>query len=398
MNRLDELIDELTSSRISRRQFIQRAAAIGVSVPLLTTLGATNVLALEGNKVRWVSPRGTLVVLDDYPYWVAKRMGYFGDIQTDIQGGPADATACVKLVDANQSDMGYPSPGVFSLGLEQGIPVVSVWEMGAFDVFDFAFPKGKALTDLKQLEGKTILLGNAGWQSICDPILASQGVDIKKVKYVSAGIPAWGPALGQGQGDAALSWEGLRAQWKASGLDYDYWLGLEHSKFPANTFVMRKKDFDDNSTHDIYTRYLRGWAMGLEFGYHNPRAATQITMEVPELKDGLASAFPDLKVAVESMWQLATVFRGDWSKRQGWGWHDLAAWNAYFSTIKQIGQITKDVKPESVVFNDFVAGANNFDKAKVKADAAGFQLSAAFASVPEPAGAGVEQSSATPTA
>ena len=32
--------------------------------------------------VRWVRPRGTVEVLDDYPYWVAKKFGYFGDIET----------------------------------------------------------------------------------------------------------------------------------------------------------------------------------------------------------------------------------------------------------------------------------------------------------------------------
>jgi NitT/TauT family transport system substrate-binding protein len=361
MSRLDDLIDELTSSRISRRQFIQRAAALGLSVPALDLLASSHVLALEGNKVRWVSPRGRLEVLDDYPYWVAKQMG------------------------------------VFSLGLEQDIPVVSVWEMGAYDVFDFAFQKG-ASTDLKTLEGQTVLLGNAGWQAICDPILYSQGVDIKKVKYVSAGMPQWGPALKNGQGQAALSWEGLRAQWKAEGLDFDYWLGIENSKFPANSFVIRRKDFEDQSTHETYIKYLRGWAQGLEFGYYNPRAATQITMEVPQLKDALKESFPDLNVAVESMWQLAVVFRGNWATRQGWGWHDLESWRAYFSTIKEIGQITKDIKPEDVIFNDFVAGGNDFDHEKVRQDARNYQLSPEFAAVAEPAGAGVEEGGATPTA
>ncbi len=208
------------------------------------------------------------------------------------------------------------------------------------------------------------------------------------MKYVAAGIPAWGPALQQKQGDSALSWAGLRAQWKASGLDYDYWLGTEHSKFPANSFVARKSDFEDASTHDVYTRYLQGWAMGLEFGYHNPRAATQITMEVPELKDALTTTFTDLNVAVESMWQLATVFRGDWAKRQGWGWHDMDSWTLYFQTIKEIGQMTKDVVPADVIHNDFVAGANDFDHDKVKADAAAFQLSDAFNAVAVPEGAG----------
>lgn len=382
---LDRVITSLSESKLSRRRLMQGAAAAGVSATALSRFSAPAVMALNGNKVRWVSPRGTLDVLDDYAYWVAKKMGYFGSIDTSIEAGPSDATACIKLVDQNQSDLGYPSPGVFTLGLEQGIPLVSVWEMGAKDVFDFAFPKGKGMTDLKGLEGGTILLGSAGWQSICDPLLYSQGVDISKVKYVPAGFPQWGTALQQGQGTAALSWEGLRAQWKSTGLDFDYWLGYEHSTFPANSFVARKSDFDDASTHDTYTKYLMGWAMGLEFAYQNPRAATEITMETPELKDALTAAFPDLSVAVESLMELASVFRGDFAKRQGWGWHDIDSWTSYFAAAKATKQLTKDVVVTDVVKNDFVAGANGFDKAKVKADADGYKLSDAFAKVPAPA-------------
>ena len=44
-------------------------------------------------------------------------------------------------------------------------------------------------------------------------------------KYVDGGWPAWGTVLKQGNGDAALSWEGWRAQWKGQGLDFDYFLG-----------------------------------------------------------------------------------------------------------------------------------------------------------------------------
>jgi len=99
-------------------------------------------------------------VLDDYPYWVAKKFGYFGDVETVIEPGPLEATACVKLVDQNQSDMGFPSPGVFSLGLAQGMKLVSAWEMGAYDVFDFAFRKGEAPKSLDGLKGKTIAISS----------------------------------------------------------------------------------------------------------------------------------------------------------------------------------------------------------------------------------------------
>ena len=153
------------------------------------TLGPAGRALAQGDAVRWVSPRGTLEVVDDWAYWVAKKYGYFGDIETTIEPGPMEATAVVKLVDQKQSDFGYPSPGMFSLGLEQGMDLVSAFHIMAGDVFDFAFQKGKAPADLKGLEGKTIVLGSAGWQAITNPMLAAAGVDPARVKYVEAGKP-----------------------------------------------------------------------------------------------------------------------------------------------------------------------------------------------------------------
>ena len=356
---------------IGRRRFLQATATGIAAVTLAPRPGA----AADGT-VRWVSPRGTIEVLDDYPYWVAKRFGYFGDIDTTLEPGPMEATATIKLVDQGQSDMGYPSPGVFSLGLEQGIPLVSVWHMGAYDVFSFAFPKGKKPANPADLKGKQILLGSIGWKSICDPELAQLNVDPASVNYAEAGA-LWGQALSQGRGDAALSWEGLRAQWTGQGLEFDYLLPYEFSKLPANSFVIRKSDFEDQGKKALYEQYLRGWAMGLEFGYQNPRAATQIVLEqFPALASTLK---PD--VATESQMQLAKVFRGPWDKRQGWGWHDMAQWQFFFDLIHKIGQITKPIRAEDVCKNDYVQAANSFDKAKVQADAQGFQLKPEMQSV-----------------
>jgi NitT/TauT family transport system substrate-binding protein len=359
---------------IARRRLLQVGAA-GLTVAAIG-VGPTRPARAAGNTVRWVSPRGTVEVLDDYPYWVAKKMGYFGDISTTLEPGPLEATACVKLVDQGQSDMGYPSPGVFSLGLEQGMKLVSVWEMGALDVFDIAFRKGEKPADIKALQGKTVVLGSAGWQAICDPWFAQAGLAPGSVKYVEAGN-GWAQALSQGKGDAALSWEGLRAQWKGQGLNFDYVLGRSFSRFPANSFVIRAKDLDDPATKALYEKYLRGWAMGLEFGYTNPRGATHIVMQQ---FPGLASQMTPA-VATESMMQLANVFRGDFAKRQGWGWHDPASWALFFTTLKDIGQISAPIATGDVIKNDLVAGANNFDAAKVKADAAGYALPAEYSAV-----------------
>lgn len=359
---------------LGRRRLLQASGA-GVAALTLAPLGAGRAAAAQ-RRVRWVSPRGTIEVLDDYPYWVGKKFGYFGDIETTLEPGPLEATACVKLVDQGDSDMGYPSPGVFSLGLNQGMKLLSVWEMGALDVFDIAFRKGQKPKNIQEMAGKTVVLGSAGWQAICDPWFAQAGLAPGSVKYVAAGN-GWAQALAQGKGDAALSWEGLRAQWKGQGLDFDYILGRSFSHFPANSFVIRAKDFSDPATQALYTEYLRGWAMGLEFGHRNPRAATHIVME---RFPGLASQMTPA-IATESMMQLANVFRGDFARRKGWGWHDLSSWELFFKTVSDIGQINEKINAPDVIKNDFVAGANQFDMAKVKADAANYKLPAAYEEV-----------------
>lgn len=363
-------------SGMSRRYFLQ---VTGSGLVTATALGgsALQARAEPYDTFTWISPRGTLEVLDDYPYWSALKMGYFGDLKTEMQPGPSDGTATVKFVDVGQADMGFPSPGVFSFAIENGMNLKSVFHMGARDTFSIAFRKGEGTRDLKQLEGKTILLGSAAWQSIVDPMLAAQGVDITKVNYVEAGWPAWATALAAGQGDAALSWEGLRAEWIANGLEFEYWLGVQHSKLPANTFVVRSADLEDPDRKAFLEKYLRGWAMGLEFGYLNPRAAVEAVYE--QFPTFASNTGPEL--GTTSILQQINVFRGDMENREGWGWHDMSSWQAFFDQIHAIGQITKPVKAEDVCTNELIAAANDFDHEKVKADAEAYQLSEEFAAI-----------------
>jgi NitT/TauT family transport system substrate-binding protein len=368
------MTESTNSLGINRRRLLTLTAA-GLSIAALGP-GTRGAIA-AGAAVRWVSPRGTLEVVDDWAYWVAKKYGYFGDLETSIEPGPMEATAVVKLVDQKQSDFGYPSPGVFSLGLEQGMDLVSAFHVMAGDVFDFAFPKGKAPADLKGLAGKTVVLGSAGWQAITNPMLSAAGVDPASVKYVEAGN-AWGQTLAQGQADAALSWEGLRAQWRGQGLEFDYLLGKAFSRFPANSYVTRKSDLQDPARRDVYQRYLRGFAMGYEFGHINPRAATHIVMQqFPGLATQMNPA-----IATESMMQMDALAHAKWEERKGmWGYHLIDSWQSYFDVIKSIGQVTKDIKATDVVSNELIAGANDFDKAKVKADADAYALPAEYQSV-----------------
>lgn len=320
----------------------------------------------------WISPRGTIEVMDDYPYWVAKEMGYFGDlgVQTKMEAGPSDGTAVVKFLAVNQADVGFPSPGVLSFAINNKMDLVSVYGSGALDLFNIAFRKGEGKKDLKQLAGKTVLLGSAAWQSIADPMFAAAGVDPKSIKYVEAGWPTWTKALASGQGDACLTWEGLRADLEAKGLQFDYWLGMRGSPLPSNSLVVRRADILDPQRKVFLQKYLKGWAMGSEFADRNPRAAAQIVFKA--LPQTLKNYGP--RYGTESLLQIHRTFKSDLTKRNGWGHHDIAAWDSFFKTLKRIGQSSIEIDAKKYVLNDFIADANKFDKAKVHADADKYAL------------------------
>ncbi len=364
----------LMTPGLSRRRLLQ----VGAGGVAAMGMGLRPALATPYDRAfTWISPRGTLEVLDDYGFWVAKKMGYFGELNVDMQPGPSDGTATVKFVDVGQADMGFPSPGVFSFGLSEGMALKSVFHMGARDTFSLAFRKGEGPADIKAIEGKTILLGSAAWQPIVDPMLAAQGVDISTITYVEAGWPTWGTALAGGQGDAALAWEGLRAEWIATGLEFEYWLGVQNSPLPANTFVVRTADLEDADKVAFLEQYLRGWAMGLEFAEHNPRAAVQAVFEqFPTLATNIG---PEL--GTTSILQQMNVFRGDWDTRQGWGWHDMASWQTFFDLSAQVAGNATPLVATDVCSNALIPGANTFDLDKVKADAAAATLEEAFVAV-----------------
>ena len=362
---------------LSRRRFLTLAAT-GIGV---TALGMLSVEPARGQamaKVRWISPRGTLQVMDDFNLWVPVQMGYFKTlgIEAELIAGPiGDALATTKFVGQNQADMGYPSPGVLTASLDSGVPVKSVWNVISGQVFDFAVKKGSPIRNPKDLAGKTISLGSEGWRTIVDPMLVEIGVDPKSVKYVVLG-PEWIQAAATGKADVALAWEGLRNQWLGQGLKLDFLIGSTWSKQPSNVYAVRRADLADQAKAGLYTRFLQGVVMGLEFTKANPRAAAQITYgQLPELRKTLKP-----QMALYSMLELAQAYATSHRQGQPWGWHYPEGWQGYLDTVYKLGQVKTQLKPDDVYTNDLAQAANTqADRARATADAQQFKLDAAFA-------------------
>ena len=155
--------------------------------------------------------------------------------------------------------------------------VIMVYEMMVEQVFDFAVKKDSPIQSVKDFAGKTMALGDAGWQVIVDPIMVEAGVDPKSITYVAVGAQ-WGQAVSLGKADIALTWKGLRAQWDAQGLGLRYFLGESFSRCRPTGWppAPRTSRIPPAGTAG---EFLRGASMGIHFARTNPRAAAQIVYD-----------------------------------------------------------------------------------------------------------------------
>jgi NitT/TauT family transport system substrate-binding protein len=368
---------------LNRRDFLKYSVAAGVSVPLLggVTRAASAVVSSRAvasssrlQTVRWISPRGSLAVPDDYDLHVAIAMGYFRqfDIKCELIAGPlSDALATTTFVAAGKADMGYPSPGVLTASIATGVPVKGIWDMMSGQVFDFGLPLNSPIKSFKELAGKTIALGSEGWTTIVGPILAGAGVDPKSVTYVEAGAE-WAQATERGQADACLTWEGLRAQWAFEGIKLKYLLGTKFSTQPSNVYAVRDADLKDPAKVDLYTNFLTAMTMAFEFTRANPRAGCMITYDA---LPALQKAMTPVEVYADFL-QVARMYGQSSRAGKPWGWAYLDNWEKYLRIVHNIGQTKTLLKVDDVVTNSLVVRANaKANRAKAVADAKAFKLS-----------------------
>jgi NitT/TauT family transport system substrate-binding protein len=376
-------------SSMTRLDLLKRGAqgaAVLSAGSLLTANGAfARTGAAQLDTVRWISPRGTLQVMDDFNLWVPLKMGYFKSLGIHpqlIAGSVSDALASTKFVAQHKADMGYPSPGVLTASIDSGIAVKSIWDVISGQVFDFALPENSPIKSPKDLKGKRIALASSGWKVIVDPMLVELGIDPKSVHYVAAGA-SWTQAAATGKADAALAWEGLRHQLAGQGLKLKYLIGTNWSKFPSNVYSVRASDLEDDAKKDMYTRFLEGVVMGLEFTKANPRAAAQITYRsLPDLQKTLKP-----QLALDSMLELAHAYGGSHLKGHGWGYNDANGWSNYLKVVHDLGQTKKLLATHDVITNELQVAANKkANAAKARADAKKFTLDKDFAATKVEAG------------
>lgn len=115
------------------------------------------------------------------------------------------------------------------------------------------------------------------------------------------------------------------------------------------------------------------------FALENPRAAVSLHwMKYPEQRP--ANITGDAMLAAGERAILARVSNMDIAtmtvKRSKWGYMDAIDVQVYLDMLKELGDVPKDVKPESLYTNELIDEINNFDVEKWKAYARAYPVPA----------------------
>lgn len=319
------------------------------------------------DKITLVFPR-SYECLDDAHIHAAIELGYFEENGIEVVFEQAYGTDDLSMIVAGQADTGYPSSFVQIAGHEAGLPFKSVYQVDNCNIFGYSVRPDSGITSISDLKGKTIALGDPGWNTISDPILIAAGVQPSEVTYITAG-ESRAQMVDAGQADAVLTWYKEFELWNGQGITLDYLAGEDVLQLTGGCLVFENNAID--AKRDVIERFVRGYAMGAYFTYLNPVAATEITM----------NKFPSLDVDFEwallSIEHLIYIDNGEDVEQHGYGWHNEEKWNTQMDACRAGGTLSRtDLTVEEIYTNDFVEAANSFDHGRVEEDAKNYPVSA----------------------
>lgn len=154
------------------------------------------------------------------PIYVARDKGFFKDENLDVQIVPvANTPAMVAAIDSGSMDVGVGALTTEFQAFAQGLDIKLLAPNGGLQkgLQITAVAKEGPITSPKQLEGKTVCVNVLNGQDMGQQKwwLATQGVDVSKVKFIAIPFQAMVSALKSGNADAC----DLAAPYAGTALD-----------------------------------------------------------------------------------------------------------------------------------------------------------------------------------
>ena len=270
------------------------------------------------------------VMLDWYPnadhagLYAAQASGEYERAGLDVEFvQPPDAAAPLKLVEAGRVDLAISYEPDVLLARDQGADVVAVGALVQRPLTSLMSLGDKAITDPKQLAGKTVGTAGIPYQSAyLKTILDKAGVDPGSVKEVNVGFKLTQAMLSK-KVDATIG-----AFWNVEGVQLEragrkpHILRMENLGVPAYdelVLAAARKSLDEDGASKV-RRFLQATARGYALVRDDPEKGVDALLKAnPDLERGLTTASVKASVPV--------FFPSDDEKP--FGWQEPTEWAAY---------------------------------------------------------------------
>jgi NitT/TauT family transport system substrate-binding protein len=239
---------------------------------------------------------GTIPIADVAPLYLGIKHGFFKAQKLTVKPVPAQGgAAIVPAVMSGGDQIGFSNTTSLLIAGSKGLPIqmIASGVLGAQDrahAWDaLMVPKGSPITNVKQLEGKTIAvnnLNNVGPLTI-NTALASMGVDYHKVKYVEVDFPDMPAALAAHRVPAAWMVEPFVSAVKAAGGKV---LATPFEQTTPNltiaTYFATKKYIADNP--DVIKRFKAAIDKSLQYAQTHPDEVRKIVLTYTKIPPAAA--------------------------------------------------------------------------------------------------------------
>jgi putative hydroxymethylpyrimidine transport system substrate-binding protein len=298
------------------------------------------------------------VMLDWYPnadhagLYAAQASGEYERAGLDVEFvPPPDAAAPLKLVEAGRVDLAISYEPDVMLARDQGADVVAVGALVQKPLTSLMSLGDKAITDPKQLQGKTVGTAGIPYQSAyLKTILDKAGVNPDSVKEVNVGFKLTQAMLSK-KVDATIG-----AFWNVEGVQLDqagrnpHVLRMEDVGVPTYdelVLTAARKSLNETGGSKV-RRFLQATARGYELVKADPSKGVEALLA--------ANRDLDRKLTELSVRATVPVFFPEDSERP-FGWQEPVQWAAYERWMRANGLLKPPEQGERApMTNEFLPG------------------------------------------
>lgn len=327
-----------------------RTAALLFVTALLAIVGATAC----GNDGGERALRRVTVMLDWTPntnhsgIYIAKAKGWYEEEGLDVQiVEPAEA-GVNQVVGAGQAEFGISFQEQVIPARAQGVPVVSIAAIIQHNTSSLASLAERNIRRPRDLEGKTYGgFGGALEREIIERLVACDGADPAKVKFVEVGNVDYLVGMDRGDYDVVWvfdGWEGIRfTEIEKRQMNFIRFIDYTDCIPDWYTPVIITSEKMINEQPEVVRAFMRATARGYQYAIDYPSEAAAVLLQAaPELDRQLVT--------------LSAEYLGKKYVEPGrpWGLQDESIWVEFERFLRQAGLTDTPVDVSKAYTNDFL--------------------------------------------